>query len=54
MIGLILALIVVGVVLWLVETVIPLDSTVRQIIRVVIVLAVIVFLLGYARSLALI
>ncbi len=46
LIQLIVLLVVVGLVLWLVETQIPMDPTIKTIIRIVIVLAVIVWLLN--------
>jgi hypothetical protein len=46
LIQLIVLLVVVGLVLWLVETQIPMDPTIKTIIRIVIVLAVIVWLLS--------
>jgi hypothetical protein len=46
LIQLIVLLVVVGLVLWLVETQIPLDPTIKMIIRIVIVLAVIIWLLS--------
>lgn len=46
LIQLIVVLIVIGLILYLVETLLPLDPTIKQIIRVVIVLAVILWLLS--------
>lgn len=46
MISLLLTLILIGLLLYLVETLIPLDPTIRQIIRVVVVVCVILWLLG--------
>jgi hypothetical protein len=46
LIQLIVLLVVVGLVLWLVETQIPMDPTIKTIIRIVIVLAVIIWLLS--------
>ena len=43
---LIVVLIVIGLILYLVETLLPIDPTIKQIIRVVIVLAVILWLLS--------
>lgn len=41
--SLIIGLIILGVVLWVVESLIPLDATIRRVIEVVIVLAVLVW-----------
>jgi hypothetical protein len=46
LIQLIVLLVVVGLVLWLVETQIPMDPTIKTIIRIVIVLAVVIWLLS--------
>jgi hypothetical protein len=43
---LIVVLIVIGLILYLVETLLPIDPTIKQIIRVVIVIAVILWLLS--------
>jgi hypothetical protein len=43
---LIVVLIVIGLILYLVETLLPIDPTIKQVIRVVIVLAVILWLLS--------
>jgi len=43
---LIVVLIVIGLILYLVETLLPLDPAIKQVIRVVIVLAVILWLLS--------
>lgn len=40
-----LALIVVGVLLWLVNTYIPMDATIKKIINVVVIVVVVVWLL---------
>lgn len=45
LISLVLVLIVVGVLLWCVNSYIPLDPTIRKIINVVVVLAVVVYCL---------
>ena len=45
MIGLLLVLVIIGVVLWLVETKIPMDETVKVIIRVVVVIVACLWLL---------
>lgn len=46
MIGLLLVLVIVGVVLYLVETYIPMDPVIKTIIRVVVVIAVCLYLLS--------
>lgn len=46
MIGLILLLAVVGFVMWLVETKIPMDPVIAVLIRVIVIVLVIVYLLG--------
>lgn len=43
---LVVVLIVIGLILYLVETLLPIDPTIKQIIRVVIVIAVILWLLS--------
>ena len=45
MISLILTLIVVGVLLWLVNTYIPMDGKIKKILNVVVVICVVVWLL---------
>lgn len=45
LISLVVTLIVVGVLLWLVNTYVPLDPTIRKIINVVVVIAVVLWLL---------
>lgn len=45
MIEILILLVVVGVVLWLVETMIPMDPAIRQVIRVFVVLVVVIWLL---------
>jgi hypothetical protein len=47
MIGLIVALIVVGVLLWAVESLIPMDATIRRVIQVVVVLCVLLYILRF-------
>lgn len=47
MISLIVALVVVGVLLWAVESLIPLDATIRRIIQVLIVLCVVLYILRF-------
>ena len=46
MISLIVTLIVIGVLLWLVNTYIPMDGKIKQIINVVVVICVVVWLLS--------
>jgi len=46
LIALVLTLIVVGILLWLVETYIPMDPTLKRILHVVVIIAVIVWLLS--------
>jgi hypothetical protein len=46
LINLVVTLIVVGVLLWLVNTYIPMDRKIKSILNVVIVIAVILWLLG--------
>lgn len=46
MISLIITLIVVGVLLWLVNTYIPMDGKIKQILNVVVVICVVVWLLS--------
>jgi hypothetical protein len=43
---LIVVLVVIGLILYLVETLLPIDPTIKQVIRVVVVLAVILWLLS--------
>jgi len=43
--GLILFLVIIGVVLWLIETYLPLDPVIKIIIRVILVLVIIFWLL---------
>ena len=45
-INLIIVLVVVGVLLWLVNTYIPMDSKVKNILNVVVVILVVLWLLG--------
>jgi hypothetical protein len=45
LIGLILTLVVVGILLWLVNNYIPMDSKIKTIINVVVVIVVIIWLL---------
>lgn len=46
MIGLILGLAVLGVVLYLIETLVPIDSTIKMVIRVVVIICVVYYLVG--------
>ncbi len=46
MISLVITLIVVGVLLWLVNTYIPMDSKIKQILNAVVVICVVVWLLS--------
>ncbi len=46
MIALLLTLVVIGVVLYLVETKIPMDDTIKVVIRVIVVVAVCLYLLS--------
>lgn len=46
LISLVIVLIVIGVLLWLVNTYIPMDGKIKQIINVVVVVAVVLWLLS--------
>jgi len=46
LISLILTLIVIGVLLWLINTYIPMDGKIKKIINIVVVVAVIIWVLG--------
>jgi hypothetical protein len=46
LIGLIVLLVIVGVILWLVNTYIPMDPKIKTILNVVIVIAIILYLLS--------
>src|ERR1039457_3506988 len=46
LISLILTLIVIGVLLWLINTYIPMDAKIKKIINIVVVVAVILWVLG--------
>lgn len=46
LISLVIVLIVVGVLLWLVNTYIPMDPKIKQIMNVVVVIVVVLWLLG--------
>ena len=46
MISLVITLIVVGVLLWLVNTYIPMDGKIKQILNIIVVICVVVWLLS--------
>jgi hypothetical protein len=46
LISLVLTLIVIGVLLWLINTYIPMDAKIKKIINIVVVVAVIIWVLG--------
>jgi len=46
LIQLIVVLIVVGVLLWLIETQLPIDQTIKTIIRILVIVAVLIWLLA--------
>jgi hypothetical protein len=45
LISLVIVLIVVGVLLWLVDTYIPMDATIKRIIQAIVIIAVVLWLL---------
>lgn len=45
LIGLVISLVVVGILLWLLNTYVPMDGKIRQIINVVVVIAVVIWVL---------
>ena len=45
LISVVITLVILGLVLWVIETLLPLDATIKMVIRVVIILAVIIWLL---------
>ena len=45
LLNLVITLIVVGVLLWLVNTYVPMDATIKKIINVVVIIAVVLWLL---------
>jgi hypothetical protein len=45
LIGLVLTLVIVGVVLWLINNYVPMDSKIKTIVNVVVVVAVVIWLL---------
>lgn len=47
MIGLIISLIVLGVVLWVVESLIPMDPMIKRVIQVLVVLCVLLYVLRF-------
>ena len=46
LISLVLTLIVIGVLLWLINTYIPMDAKIKKIINIVVVVAVVLWVLG--------
>jgi len=46
LISLVIVLIVVGVLLWLIQTYIPMDATIKRIIHIVVIIAVVIWLLN--------
>ncbi len=48
MINLLITLVVVGVILWLVNTYIPMDGKIKSILNIVVVIAVIIWLLRFS------
>jgi hypothetical protein len=46
LINLVIVLIVVGVLMWLVNTYIPMDGKIKQILNVVVIIAIVIWLLG--------
>ncbi len=46
LLGLVLTLIVIGVLLWLMEQYVPMDGTLKRIIHIVVIVAVVLWLLG--------
>jgi hypothetical protein len=45
LISLVVVLVIIGVLLWLVNTVIPMDGTIKKILNVVVIIAVVLWLL---------
>lgn len=45
MLGLILTLVVVGVLLWLLETYVPMNATIKRVIQIIVIFAVVIWLL---------
>lgn len=54
MLSIILTIIVVGVLLWLVTTYVPMDATIKKILLAVVVIALVLWLLGVFGVLSLI
>ena len=48
MIHLIIALVVIGVALWLINSLIPMDEKIKTLINIVVILAVLIWLLRFA------
>ncbi|MBB6228408.1 Thivi_2564 family membrane protein [Polymorphobacter multimanifer] len=48
MINLLITLVVVGIILWLINTYIPMDGKIKSIVNIVVVIAVIIYLLRFA------
>jgi hypothetical protein len=46
LIGLVVTLLVIGVLLWLVNTQVPMDATIKKIINIVVILCVVLWLLN--------
>ena len=46
LIQLVIALVVIGVVLWLINTYIPMDATIKKILNVVVIIVVVLWLLS--------
>lgn len=46
MISIIVTLIIIGLILWLVESVLPIDGWIKQVIRVVVIICVVLYLLN--------
>jgi hypothetical protein len=47
MIGLIISLVILGVVLWAVETLVPMDPTIKRVIQVLVVVCVLLYVLRF-------
>ena len=50
LIGLVLTLVIVGVLLWLINNYVPMDSKIKTIVNVVIVVAVVIWVLAGVRG----
>jgi len=46
LVGIVIVLAIIGLVLWLIETKIPMDGTIKVLIQVIIVIAVLLYLLS--------